>query len=402
MISEKELNSFKRLRVLSVEQALALPYLTYRLGLEGMDVLRVETPQVGDPNRLAGPSVLPEEKMNAYFLPFNCGKRGITLNLKTKGGKKILWELIAKWKVDIFTCNQLPNRYRELGIDYETIRGLRKDIIWLGLTGYGPEISERAYDPIIQAKTGILGLTGEKEGIPFVCGVSLADISASENGYGQIMKALYKRQLTGEGTRIDVSLLHSALTYQIINITMSKNFGTRIERTGNNQRFFAPASVYRTSNGFVYLAIGNDNQFNSFCQIPDFNSLNQPPFKSNYLRVKHKSLLDEEINKCTKTMTSDQVTLLLEKHKIPIAKVLDIEDVVRDAMIEKNMLKAKDPRTDLEMKISPPPNKTAFLVSEDFKISFAPRLGEHNEEVYGNVLGFDDRKLKLLHQNAVI
>jgi len=318
------MNSFKKLKVISVEQALALPYLTYRLALEGMEVLKVENPPIGDPNRSAGPKILEEEKMNGYFLPFNCAKRAVTLNLKKDEGKRILYDLIREWKVDIFACNQLPNKYKELGIDYETIRSVRKDIIWLGLTGYGPEISERAYDPIIQARTGILGVTGEGGQTPFVCGVPLGDISASENGYGQVMKALYERALTGDGSRIDISLFFSALSYQIVHVTMTRSFGTPIERTGNKQRFFAPASVYRTLDGFVYLALGSDAQFESLSGIPGFESLVRPEFKSNPSRLQHRARLDDEINQIMMNMTCERVTRLLGQHRIPIAKVFAI------------------------------------------------------------------------------
>lgn len=396
------MDAFRNLRVLSVEQALSLPYLTYRLALEGMGVLKVENPPDGDPNRSAGPRVLEEEKMNAYFLPSNCGKRAVTLNLSKPEGRRILWDLIKEWKVDIFTCNQLPNKYKELGIDYETLRSLRKDIIWLGLTGYGPDISERAYDPIIQSRAGILDLTGEREGTPFICGVSLADISGSENGYGQVMKALYKREATGEGSRIDISLFSATLTYQIINITLNKSFGTPIYRTGNNQRFFAPASVYRTSDGFIYVGVGSDSQFRILSQISGFESLQQPEFKTIRLRVENMVKLDQEINRITPKMTSQQVIELFRPYKIPIARVSTIEEVVKDSLVEGRMLKSIDPRTGLELTISPPPNLTSYLSSEHFRIPFAPRLGEHNREVYGQTFGYGEEKLKELKEKGII
>jgi formyl-CoA transferase len=395
-------NPFREIKVLSVEQALALPYLTYRLALEGMEVLRVESPPHGDPNRSAGPQVLAEEGMNAYFLPFNCGKRAITLNLKKEEGKEILYRLVERWGVDIFACNQLPNRYKGLGIDYEDLQKARKEIIWLGLTGYGPEISVRTYDPIIQARTGLLGLTGDREGTPFICGVSVADISSSENSYGQVMKALYKREVTGEGSRIDISLFFSTLTYQIINITMNKNFRTKIERTGNSQRFFAPASVYKTADGFVYLAIGNDQQFRDLCRISDFHSLDQPEFKTNKLRVENKAKLDSAISEAVHCMPTEQVSDLLVQNNIPSAKVSSIEDVVRDPLVSKRMITAEDSRSGLNLKISPPPNETAYLAAQGRNIAFAPRLGEHNEEVYGEVLHYDRRKLSDLKEREII
>ena len=396
------MNPFRKLRVLSIEQALSLPYLTYRLALEGMEVLKVENPPEGDPNRSAGPQVLKEEKMNAYFLPFNCGKRAITLNLSKPEGKRILRDLVQEWKVDIFTCNQLPNKYKALGIDYETIRSFREDIIWLGLTGFGPEISERAYDPIIQARTGILYMTGEKDRTPFICGVPIADISGSENGYGQVMKALYKRETTGEGSRIDVSLLSATLTYQIVNITLNKSFGTPIYRTGNNQRFFAPASVYQTSDGFVYMGLGSDKQFNILCQISGFESLNRPEFKTIPLRVKHMAILDEEINQIMSKIPSEQIIKLFQLYKIPLSEVSTIEEIVKDPLVKGRVLKAVDPKSGFELTISPPPNETQFLSSKERILAFAPRLGEHNGEVYGQILGYSGGKLGELKENEVI
>jgi crotonobetainyl-CoA:carnitine CoA-transferase CaiB-like acyl-CoA transferase len=311
------MDAFRKLKVLSVEQALSLPYLTYRLALEGMEVLKLENPPEGDPNRSAGPQVMEEEKMNAYFLPSNCGKRAVTLNLSKPEGRRILWDLIKEWKVDIFTCNQLPNKYKELGIDYETLRSFGRISFGLASQGMGLIFQKpMIYHPI----EGRDPRSDWERKDSFICGVSLADISGSENGYGQVMKALYKREATGEGSRIDISLFSATLTYQIINITLNKSFGTPIYRTGNNQRFFAPASVYRTSDGFIYVGVGSDSQFRIFSQISGFESLQQPEFKTIRLRVENMVKLDQEINRITSKMTSQQVIELFRPYKIPIAR----------------------------------------------------------------------------------
>jgi formyl-CoA transferase len=113
---------FDDITVLSLEQATVLPFLTYRLAQEGMNIIRLEHPKFGDPNRFIGKNVLNEKGMNTYFLPNNCGKKAITLNLRTPEGQKILRELIEKLDVDIFACNQLPRNYPKLGIEYETLK----------------------------------------------------------------------------------------------------------------------------------------------------------------------------------------------------------------------------------------------------------------------------------------
>ena len=131
--------SFKDLTVLSLEQATVLPYLTYRLAHDGMNVIRLEHPVYGDPNRFIGENVLNEERMNAYFLCINAGKKALTLNLAEEQGQEIFRALIKKLDVDIFATNQLPKNYPKLGIDYNSLKALKPDIIWLGVTGFGAD-----------------------------------------------------------------------------------------------------------------------------------------------------------------------------------------------------------------------------------------------------------------------
>ena len=126
MMAESKLE----ITVLSLEQATALPFLTYRLAGDGARVIRVENPKRPDPNRFVGRKVLDEEGMNNYFLPNNCGKEAITLNLASEEGRTILKNLLVKLDVDIFACNQRPRSYTKLGIDYETLRAVKPDLIW--------------------------------------------------------------------------------------------------------------------------------------------------------------------------------------------------------------------------------------------------------------------------------
>ena len=120
---------FRNLTVLSLEQALVLPYLTYRLAHDGMKIIRMEHPVYGDPNRLVGENVLGEERMNSYYLCVNAGKKAVTLNLAEQAGQEIFRSLIQKLKVDIFATNQLPRNYKKLGIDYESLKAMKEDII---------------------------------------------------------------------------------------------------------------------------------------------------------------------------------------------------------------------------------------------------------------------------------
>ena len=137
---------------LSLEQETVLPYLTYRLALEGARVIRMEHPVYGDPNRRVGENRLNEDRMYTYFLAINCQKEAITLDLGTPEGLEIFKKLLIELKVDVFATNQLPRNYKKLGIDYEMVKAIKPDIIWVGLTGFGPESNEAAYDPILQAR----------------------------------------------------------------------------------------------------------------------------------------------------------------------------------------------------------------------------------------------------------
>ena len=187
------MESLRNLKVLSLEQATVVPYLTYRLAMDGMEVIRLEHPVYGDPNRMIGDNVLNEERMNAYFLCINAGKKALTLNLAEPKGQELLQTLIKQLDVDIFVTNQLPRNYQKLGIDYETLKAAKEDIIWMGVTGFGPDSDEGAYDPILQARSGLMELTGEPDGDPQVLGIPLPDMGTSEHAYGLLMKALFNR-----------------------------------------------------------------------------------------------------------------------------------------------------------------------------------------------------------------
>ena len=215
---------FKDITVLSLEQATVIPYLTYRLAQDGMNVIRLEHPVYGDPNRMIGENVLGEERMNAYFLCINAGKKALTLNLADPEGRDIFNSLIEKLDVDIFLTNQLPKNYQKLGIAYDIVKSIKPDIIWLGVTGFGPDSNEGAYDPILQARSGLMELTGEEAGDPQVLGIPLPDMGTSEHAYGLLMKALYKKQLTGEGSRIDLAMFESSVSWLTVPITLTASF----------------------------------------------------------------------------------------------------------------------------------------------------------------------------------
>ena len=393
---------YKNITVLSLEQATVAPYLTYRLAQDGMNVIRLEHPVFGDPNRFIGENVLNEDRMNSYFLCINSGKKALTLNIAESEGQKIFGRLIKELDVDIFVTNQLPKNYQKLGIDYEIVKKIKPDIIWLGFTGFGPESNEAAYDPILQARSGLMELTGERDGDPQVIGIPLPDMGTSEHGYGLLMKALFKRAVTGQGTRIDMSMFESSASWLTVPIALSKSFGNVITRRGNTHEFFCPVNVYKTQNGFIFLAVGNDKQWKAMVSQDVFKSLAKDEYWKNQGRNDNAVQIHKEINAITQQHTSEYLIEMFNSITVPVSKIKPVAEVVEDPLIKRRMLSSTDPVTGTHLDLAPPPNMTQFLEESHRTLSFPPRFGESNREIYGEILEYSSAELADLKERGII
>jgi len=397
-----ELELFKRVTILSLEQATVLPYLTLRLAEEGANVIRLEHPIYGDPNRRVGDDVLKEDRMFSYYLSINAGKKALTLDIGTPEGQEILKKLVTQLNVDVFATNQLPRNYAKLGVEYERLKKIKEDIIWLGMTGFGPQSNEAAYDPVLQARGGLMELTGEKGGAPQVMGIPLPDMGASEHGYGLLMKALFKRAVTGEGSRIDLSMFESTVSWLTQAITHTVSFNKKVSRRGNTHEFFAPVSVYATKDGYAYIAVGNDKQWETMTKIPGFESLYKKEYERNAGRIADVDSLNDAIKAIIKKFSTDELIDIFNKATIAISKVNAIADVVRDPLVKPNLIRSKDPKTGMEITLAPPPTNSPYLKSIDRMMSFPPRFGEHNQEIYGGLLGYNSAQLKEFKDRNII
>lgn len=393
---------FREMKVLSLEQAIVAPYLTFRLAQDGFYVLRIENPAGPDPDRYIGPNCLDEEGMNTYFFAINGGKKAITLNLADARGQELLREIIAKLQVDIFVTNQLSKNYQKLGIDYESLSSVKPDLIWLGITGFGPRYDEVAYDPILQARGGLMEINGEENGEPLTLGIHLSDMGASEHAYGLIMKALLKRFITGEGSRIDLSMFESTVSWLTVPLCLSHNFDYHYTRKGNTHKFFAPASVYRTRDGYVYISVGNERQWQSLIKIPAFSSLDKVAYSKNAGRIADVDNLNDAMNEITETFETSTLVTLFKEAKIAISKINNLKEVANDPLVREKMLFTKDTKSGLKLNLAPPPAMTSFLEEQGKHLSFPPRIGESNEEIYHNMLGLDPEIIKNLKRDAVI
>lgn len=392
---------FKNIKILALEQATVVPYLTYRLAQDGFEIIRVEHPMHGDPNRLIGERVIDEDRMNSYYLCINSGKKAITLNLATPEGQEILKSMVQKLDIDVFVTNQLPKNYEKLGIDYHRLKSIKPNIIWMGVTGFGPESNEAAYDPVLQSRSGLMDLTGEPNGAPQIMGIPLSDMGTGEHGYGLLMKALLKREIAGKGSQINLSMFESSVSWLTVPISLCATFEKHITRHGNAHEFFCPVNVYETNNGFVYLAVGNDRQWKAMVSQSTFKSLNKKEYERNAGRIADAAKIHAAINEITRQHTSEEMVDLFLSIPVPISKINSIAEVLEDPYVKKNLLHSKDSISDLKLTLAPPPNKTAFIDARGGYLSFPPRFGEHNQEIYGKI-GFLAQDLVHLKNNGVI
>lgn len=374
-----------RRTVISLEQALSLPSATLRFAQLGWRVIRIEsTPhgddnQPGDPNRYIGSTFLDNDR-RSYFIAQTVGKESVALNLKDPEGQQILHRMIRELNVDIFCCNTLPGRYQCLGIDYETLSAIKPDIIWAGISAMGPDYPYTlGYDPVIQAMSGIMELTGDPEGPPTLSGIPLIDLKAGDEVYANVALALAERAETGMGKRIDVSMLQAAASWLITTLPLL-NFNpdpTEITRAGTQHRKFIPTDTFKTKDGYIYIAIGNDIQWKRLVSLPEFASASTEVRFTNAGRQQERKEMYEEIHEITRQYRTQELAEKLEKSKIPWGIVNTVEQVAELDAIKKKLttVKLPDGKT---IYLQPPAVDVEGLKSE---LSFSPKYGEHTDEV---------------------
>ena len=324
----------KRRVVLSMEQALSLPYATLRFAQLGWRVIRIEsTPSgeglPGDPNRYIGATVIDDDR-RSYFIAPNVGKEAIAINLKERKGQELLRRLIVELNVDVFCCNTVPKRYKQLGIDYESLAAVKPDLIWAGISAMGPEYPDApGYDPVIQAMAGYMELTGPADGPPTLSGVPLIDLKAGDEVYASVMMALLERAETGKGSRIDVSMLQAAASWLITTLPLL-DFDcdpAEITRCGNEHRKFIPTNVYPTSDGFIYMAIGSDLQWRRLTEIRYFAPVANAVRVTNEGRAREREAIHRDMAAVTRQHTTAELAADFRKATIPHTPINDIPAV---------------------------------------------------------------------------
>jgi len=382
----------RRRVVVSVEQALSMTYATLRFAHLGWRVVKVEATPVpgrrakGDPNRSIGRAVAGEDR-HSYFVAPNVGKEAVALNLKTEEGRHLLQRLVRTLDADVFCTNTLPARHAGLGIDYESLRDVKADLIWCCISAMGPEHPEvPGYDPVTQALCGYMDLTGEPDGPPLQCGPPLIDLKAGDEAFAQVLLALLERSETGRGKRIDVSMARAALSWLQTFLPML-DMGSppaELKRSGNRHRQFIPVNAYRTADGYVYMAIGSDAQWHRLVARPMFAALDQERHATNEGRRARGAALHADIETLTRAHPSQAVAAELAAAGVPHAPITPVEGVMDLPFVRPHLLRTRTPDGRV-VRLPPAAVSTPYLAACGGELPFAPAYGADTDALLREV-----------------
>ena len=389
--------------VLSLEQAVALPYATLRFVQLGWRVIRIEPTsdgrRPGDPNRYAG-DLVADEGRRSFFVPPNVGKQAIALNLKSAEGQHLFRRLLEALDVDVFCCNVLPAHHAALGVDYETLSRFRPSLIWASISAMGTERPEiPGYDPVIQAMSGLMAVTGFPDGPPVMSGVQITDLKAGDELYASVLLALIERAETGCGKRIDISMLQAAASW-LVTMLPNVDMGTdpsHYTRSGNFHRIFVPTGVYQARDGHIYLAIGNTQQWRSLVSLPAFVRLDEGGrWDALPARAADRDQLRATLAEIIGALPVGELVALFTKARLPHALINSIEQVHALPAIRSRMPRTQTPDGRF-IRLAPTAVDHSAAPSV---LEFAPRYGQHTDHVLGEI-GLSAGEINALRQSGV-
>jgi crotonobetainyl-CoA:carnitine CoA-transferase CaiB-like acyl-CoA transferase len=313
------------LLVISLEQAVAAPYVASRLADAGARVIKVERPE-GD---FARGYDADAKGQSSYFVWLNRGKESVALNLKQADDLQILKNMISK--ADIFIQNLMPGALERLGLSSAELRAADPGLITCDISGYGsngPFQQMKAYDFLVQAEVGLAEITGAPEQ-PGRVGVSICDIAAGMTAHQAILQALYARSRTGKGRGIEVSLFHALADWMNVPYIQSQYGGRDIRRPGLHHPTIAPYGAYRCGDGRqLLLSIQNEREWQRLCsdvlQQPDLPE--NPKFSSNVKRVENRAALDDILNTVFAAHSIDQLAVMLQTAQIAFGRLNTMDD----------------------------------------------------------------------------
>ena len=389
------------LKVLDLGRVIAGPLASSILADMGADVIKIEDPGAGDLARNMMPK---KDGISTYFVMFNRGQRGVTLNLKSDEGKEILRKMIRS--ADVLIENFRPGVMQRRGFSYEEVEKLNPRIIYASISGFGQEgiyAGRALLDPVAQAMSGLMSVTGPAGGEQVRCGASVCDVLAAQNTAIAILAALEYRRTSNHGQYIDISLVDSAI-FALASINQIYFTTGRVPRNlGNFFEASAPGNTYPTKDGQkLMISAGQATMWPKFAHALGHDEwLEMPEFKRVEDRVKNRTLLDPMVADATRAFTRDELMEKMIEAKIPASPVRTVADVSNDPHfrdVRKMYSDVEHPELG-EVRIT----NQAIHMSETnpYVRGCSPLLGQHNEEVYA-AYGYDAAEVARLHKEGVI
>jgi CoA:oxalate CoA-transferase len=387
--------------VLDLGQIYQGPYCSLLLALAGATVIKIE-PLRGEPARLRA-------DVDVASLPLamlNSNKLGITLNLKAPEGRELFLQLAGQ--ADVVLENFAPGVMDRLGLGADVLRARNPRLVYASASGYGNEGPYRDYlamDLTIQAMSGIMEATGFPEGPPVKAGPAISDFLGGIHLYGAILTALYQRERSGNGQSVEVAMLDAVYPALCSNLGMHHaTKGAALARTGNRHGglSMAPYNVYRAKDGYVAIICVTDDHWKNLARAMGRDDLAEDPrFATHAARVKIMGEVDGLVEAWTSSQTKDEVFAIARQAHLPAAPVRQLQEVIDDAHLhQRGMLQQVDhpdlgpvvlPSTPLRLGDAPAP-----------RLKPSPRLGQHNAQVYGGMLGLSADRLATLQAAKVI
>jgi crotonobetainyl-CoA:carnitine CoA-transferase CaiB-like acyl-CoA transferase len=379
-------------RVLDLSRVLAGPWSGQLLADYGADVIKVERPGSGDDTREWGPPWWGHagDRMSAYYLSANRGKRSIAIDIARADGAALVRQIAQH--ADVLIENYKVGQLARYGLDHTALCELNPRLIYCSITGYGqdgPYAPAAGYDFAIQATGGVMSITGERDGLPGAgpqkVGVAVADLFTGMYATTAILAALHERQRSGRGRWIDAALLDTTVA---ILANQASNYlvgGATPERMGNAHVNVVPYQVFKTKDGYIVLAVGNDGQFQRFCRLAGRAEVGtEPNYATNALRIAHRDALAALIATWMLERTTAEWTALLEPNAVPCAPILNVPEVFEHPQVVARGMKIHN--AGMPMVAAP------MRLDGDRAVSAAPapRLDEHGVAIRAALARTDD------------
>lgn len=400
------------IRVLDLSRVLAGPWCTQILADLGAEIIKIERPGRGDDTRQWGPPWLldkngKETHEAAYYLSTNRGKHSLTVDISRTEGQAIIRALAAR--SDIVVENFKTGDLTKKGLGYEQIRAIKEDIIYCSITGFGqtgPLADHAGYDYLIQGMGGLMSITGVADGEagagPQRVGVAVGDLTTGMYSVIAIQAALYHRHLTGQGQHIDMALLDTQVSWlanQAANYFIS---GECPQRSGAQHPNLTPYQPFNTSDGYVIIAIGNDEQFQRFCEEAACQELaNDERYTTNPKRNANRASLIPAMQRITATRTSRQWIESLQKVAVPCGSINTIEEVFNEPQIQHRGMKITLEHP-LAGKVAAVANPIKFSETPIEYKKAPPMLGEDTNRLLQEVLAMSESEIQTLIEKKII